>query len=415
METESRLLSDDCVETAGTPAAASDAGAAPRLPKGRLAFIGACLFLLMLPVTALVPVLHEMTVGRFPGLSDFEKHLFMTANMLGAALFAPVAGLVSDWMQRRKPLLVAAFVVNALSLWLMLPGYGGYPVQLGLRFVEGCAHIAAFSMLLTLGMDLSGRSEPGKVMGFLGCCLTLGVATGAPLGGVMGKGDPLLILKAGGLLMGAIAVACAVVLQESLIRRAGVKLRELVATLGECRLLWVPYVFMFLDRLTVGFIVSTMTLYLRAEMEAPPQKIGAIMALFMIPFALLTYPAGRLSRRFNKLGMMIVGSLVYGATFFVFPFATLGQISLLMFVSGMSAALMFAPSLVLVQLLAGEKHRAIAMSGFTTAGAIGFLLGPLFGGALVSASGYRGAFLATGLVEVLCALVFIGMLRRVRV
>ena len=394
----------------------AEAEAAPpaRPPGWQLGLVGGCLFLLMLPVTALVPVLNEMTVGRFPGLTDFEKHLFMTANMLGAALFAPVAGLISDWMQRRKPLLVAAFAVNAASLGLMLLDWS-YPVQLGLRFVEGCAHIAAFSMLLTLGMDLSGKGDSGKAMGLLACCLTFGVAAGAPVGGFIGKENPLLILAAGSLLMGAIAPFSWAALRENPIRQAPVGFRDLLATLGEHRLLWVPYVFIFLDRLTVGFIVSTMTLYLRTELGAAPQRIGAIMALFMIPFALLTYPAGRLSRRFNKLGMMIVGSLVYGVTFLVFPFATLGQISGLMFVSGMSAALMFAPSLVLVQLLAGDKHRAIAMSGFTTAGAIGFLLGPLFGGTLVSVSGYRGAFLATGLLEVLCALLFIGLLRRVRV
>ena len=51
---------------------------------------------LMLPVTGMVPVLPDFTAQRFPGLGQFASHLFMSVNMIGALVGAPVAGLLSD-------------------------------------------------------------------------------------------------------------------------------------------------------------------------------------------------------------------------------------------------------------------------------------------------------------------------------
>jgi len=368
----------------------------------------------MIPVTGVVPVLHEVTVGRFPDLSHFKKHLFMSANMIGAFLFAPLAGLLSDWLRQRKWLIAGALVVNAVALYLMRLEWS-YSAYLGLRFVEGCAHIASLSLLLTLGMEMARAESSGRVMGFLGASMTLGVAAGAPLGGIIGRGDPLSIFLYGSFLMAALAVVASCLLHDRMGDRSRFTLLELVGMLKNQRLLAIPYLFTFVDRLTVGFVVSTMTFYLRSEMGALPQQIGWIMALFMIPFALLTYPAGRFSQPLNKLKLMIAGSVIYGVIFMAIGLAPLGAISWLMLGGGVAAALMFAPSLVLVQALSGEHNRALAMSAFNTAGSLGFLLGPLFGGTMVGLIGYQGAFLATGALEIICALLFVGFVRRVRV
>ncbi len=112
---------------------------------------------------------------------------------------------------------------------------------------------------------------------------------------------------------------------------------------------------------------------------------------------------------------MIVGSVIYGVIFMALGYAELNMIPWLMLGGGVAAALMFAPSLVLVQALSGEHHRGLAMSAFHTAGSLGFLLGPLFGGTVVGLIGYQGAFLVTGGLEIIAALLFLGFVRRIRV
>src|SRR5690606_1177721 len=74
------------------------------------------LYGLMLPVTGMVPVLPDFTAQRFPGLGQFASHLFMSVNMIGALVGAPVAGLLSDRLGRRKALAVGALAVNGLTL-----------------------------------------------------------------------------------------------------------------------------------------------------------------------------------------------------------------------------------------------------------------------------------------------------------
>ena len=96
------------------------------------------IYLLMLPVTAMVPLLYALTEGRYPGLSDLGRHLFMSAHMAGALLFAVLAGVLSDRLGQRKRLIIPALLVNGFVL-LMMTGPWPYGMQLLLRFVESCA------------------------------------------------------------------------------------------------------------------------------------------------------------------------------------------------------------------------------------------------------------------------------------
>ena len=106
------------------------------------------LYGLMLPVTGMVPVLPDFTAQRFPGLGQFASHLFMSVNMIGALVGAPVAGLLSDRLGRRKALAVGALAVNGLTLLGIAWAYSSaesYGLLLGLRLLEGFAHMSSLS------------------------------------------------------------------------------------------------------------------------------------------------------------------------------------------------------------------------------------------------------------------------------
>ena len=55
----------------------------------------------MAPVTIPVPVLRELVQERF-AVSELATSLFMSINMLGALLTAPVAGALADRLGRRR-------------------------------------------------------------------------------------------------------------------------------------------------------------------------------------------------------------------------------------------------------------------------------------------------------------------------
>ncbi|MEO5342908.1 MAG: MFS transporter [Gammaproteobacteria bacterium SHHR-1] len=390
--------------------------------KMQLPLIVLLLYLLLLPVTGMVPILRELTGGRYPDLSEFQQHLFMSANMLGALLFAPVIGLLSDAWKLRKPLILIALIINGLAVWMLLLDWS-YPIFLGWRFIEGCAHISALSLLMAMaseqGQQQTGRRKVmGGIMGLVGAAISLGVATGAPLGGLLGRtGADSVLLAGGGLLLLLVPLA-ALGLRERPGGHAGSGLSALLRALPQNLPLRLPYAFAFVDRLTVGVIVSTLSLYLSSQLGLDALQIGLIMALFLLPFSLLTYPAGLLSRRWNPVRMMFIGSIAYGLTLATLGLATPGQIPWLMFAGGVVASLMYAPSLVLVASLSRPEHRAMAMGGFNLAGSLGFVLGPLTGGGLVALfsawqlPAYPLTFVLVGLLELLCVALFVPWARR---
>jgi MFS family permease len=256
-------------------------------------------------------------------------------------------------------------------------------------------------------------------MGAIGCGITLGVALGAPLGGLLGRTDALLPLRVGAAVLLAGAALAALALAD---RPPGARpsLRAILALARRETALLVPFAFAFVDRFTVGFFTTTFTLYLKNVHELPVARIGLLLGLFLGPFALLSYPFARRSERTSRTALVVGGSLGYGALV-----ATLGAfppdlLPFLMLALGVLSAVMFVPSLLMVTDLAPDAIRSTALGGFNAAGSLGFVLGPLVGGAtsqVVGAAttphgGYAAAFLAAGLAEIVCVLATLGALRR---
>ncbi len=379
--------------------------------------LAASLFLLMLPVTAMVPVLSELTQGRYPGTSDVARHLFMSVNMVGALVAAPLAGLASDSLGRRIPLIALGFAINGLAL-LLIGGDWSYPTILALRFIEGGAHMTSLSLLMTLGADHARREGLGGSMGAVGAAVSLGVATGAPLGGWLGADDALRVPWAGGLAMLVMTMVVPLLLRDA--PRSGPRRspRALVKALSRNHLLAIPYVFAFVDRLTVGVIVSTFSLYLGTVMGFAPARIGLTMAAFLMPFSILTWPAGLLCRRWDRFGMMVTGSILYGCFFVLLGVVPEDWLAAAMAAGGVTAALMYAPSLVLTAELAGPEQRASTLAGFNVAGSLGFAVGPLVGGTLVGVfrtldvEPYAIVFVIVGALEILIAVAMLPVRRR---
>jgi MFS family permease len=388
--------------------------------RGRVLALGALALLTLVPVTLPVPVLREMVLERF-SVSELATSTFMSINMVGAILAAPIAGALSDRFGRRRSLVVGALLVDALCFWA-LTWPVSFSVFLVVRFLEGCAHIFAISLVLAHASALATEGQRGRVMGMVGAGLLLGVALGAPLGGALGRLGPLAVLHTGIVLLLVTAVLAAVVMggspRASGHARPGV--REIVATMRARPLVVVPLVYAFVDRFTVGFFTTTFSLYLKRIHDVPPSQVGLLLGAFMLPFALLSYPFGRLSERISPVRMLAGGSLGYGIATMTLGMWPVSGLPVLMLGLGVLAAVMFVPSLLLVVDSADPRARATVLGAFNAAGALGFIVGPLVAGGVsqwVAGShgwqaGYSTAFVVAGLSEVLCVALTIPWLRR---
>jgi len=387
----------------------------------RSLWLGLLAVMMLVPVTLPVPVLRDLVHQRF-GVSEFLTSLFMSINMVGAVFAAPLAGVAADRLGRRRDLIAAALAADGVLLFaLTLPV--PFAVFLGLRFLEGCAHIAALSLLLSLAASSQVPERRGRIMGLVGGGLTLGVAIGAPIGGAIGSRDPLVPLYAGAALVAAAALLARFVLIDVDGDSRRPSAAKILQSIRHNRLLLAPLAFAFADRFTVGFYTTTFSLYLSRILELSSAGIGLMMASFMLPFALFSLPFGLLAERHSKVVMLCTGSVFYGVATASLTWWSAPALPVLMVLLGISAAVMFVPSLVVTIEAAPAEIRGTALAAFNAAGSLGFIVGPLTGGLVSQAvaartdwlTGYRTAFLVAGASELICvALALPFLLRLVR-
>lgn len=379
-------------------------------------------FLTIIPVTLVVPVLKSLVQDTW-GVGVLATSLFMSANMVGALVAAPLAGALADKLGWRKGLIVAALLVDA-ALLAALPRTPVYAVTMAVRILEGAAHITALSLVLAMAAEHARASGAyGRVMGTVGAALMLGVALGAPAGGFLGRTSATLPLDAGAALAVVAAIVIGLTMRDDGARAERPKsLAVLLALLRQRRDLRVPFAFAFIDRFTVGFFVTTFPLYLANVHGQDPRAIGASLASFLLPFALLCYPAGRLIERRSAVTFLAGGSLVYGVGVMAVALVPLSLLPALMLLLGVVSSVMFVPTLVLTGRLSGPELKATAMGGFNAAGSLGFLTGPLVAGLVAQSAGelwgahngYVAAFVVAGASEIVCVALALPALRRLR-
>ncbi len=382
--------------------------------------ISLAVFLAMIPVTMLVPVLKEVVADRF-GVSIFWTHGFMSINMVGAIVAAPLGGILADRLGKRKRILIAAFLCDAILLWA-LGSVKNFPLFMALRLCEGMSHILALTTLMAIASDWAPSGRRGRMMGVIGAAMMFGTTVGSPLGGVVGRAAPLLVFPIGALIALAAGLLVVFFVREADDRRNGITLGDVRRLVRTHRALAVPYAYAFIDRLCVGVIISTFVLYLNDSLLLAPHQIGMMMACFMLPFAALTYPAGRLIDRFGRVWPIALGSIAFGIVFATYGLWSPDLLVVAMVISGVLSAAMFAPNLALCADLSPRGFSATAFAGFNVAGSLGFLCGPLLGGILCTfllpaagdASGYRITLGLAGATEILCALITLPMLLRLR-
>jgi len=331
---------------------------------------------------------------------------FLAAEFAAFVAFAGVWGAVSDATGRRVPYIVGGAVVGSglYAVLAVLPTVTSvsFGTVLLIRALQGAATIAAFSLSMTMLMDLSGGH--GKNMGAAGIAIGSGTALGAPLGGQLYGVSPTLPLAVASALLLVVALLATLVTDRAPPDEGG-RLRGAVRRLGQTPELSIPYAFGFIDRLTAGFFALVGTLYFREAFGLSPGETGLMLALFFAPFALLQYPFGVLSDSVGRTAPIVAGSSLYGLAVVGVGLApTVATAGLGMVAVGVIGALMAPATMALVTDLVGETERGTAMAGFNAAGSVGFLTGILVGGSVAGEFGYVAAFAVAGGAEVALAL-----------
>ena len=353
------------------------------------------------------------TVDALGGTSELAGMWFLVAEFSAFIVCAVVWGVLSDSLGRRTPLIVTGAAGGAASYLAvaLTPLVGlGFPVVLLFRVVGGAFTIGAFSLSITMLMDLTGGH--GRNMGAAGTAIGAGAALGAVVGGGLAALDPLAPVYAGAVLLAGTAMLAGTVPDRS--RGDGLPVDTIVRRIRTRPVLLVPFAFGYVDRLTAGFFALTGVAFFRDTFSVGPALAGLTLALFFVPFAVLQYPVGSLSDRIGRFLPVVVGSLLYGVTIVAVGLAPTYLLAAgLLVVVGVWGAFVAPATMALVTDVVPATERGAAMGAFNVFGSLGMLSGFLVGGVVTAWYGYLTAFLVAGGLELCIALTAFPWVRRI--
>lgn len=340
---------------------------------------------------------------------------FLAMEFVGYLTFVGIWGLASDRLGRRRQLIVLGAVGGAVGYFglIALAEVMALPFEglLVVRFLQGACTIGAFSLAMTMLMDLDGGH--GRNMGAAGLAIGLGAFLGSALGGGLTAVDPYAPLVVAATLLILVGLAVTRVTDRAPAPTAS--LFETLSKVVDTPVLTVPFAFGFIDRFTAGFFALVGVFYFQEALELSSTGTGLMLALFFLPFAVLQYPLGRLSDRVGRTYPIVVGSALYGLA--IIAVGSVGTVALAavgMVAVGVLGALVSPATMALVTDLSVSADRATAMSGFNFFGSLGFLSGFLVGGTVSRTFGFDAGFLVTGGFEIVLAMITIPIFLRLR-
>ena len=374
-----------------------------------IAIYAVLILVAMLSLTIMAPAIKEFIIDRF-GASNTEASMFFTLEMLAYVIFAVVWGSLSDKCGKRKPFVVFGFGGSAVLYFLMAQA-SSLPFLLGLRFIQGAITVMAWSLVMTSALDCVQRTSYGKTMGVIGMAMMFGMASGAPIGGLLAeKYDVFFPMYFASSLFLLGTLLSAVLIRDVRIENNPDTMVESIKVLSEERKLAIPYVFSFVDRFTVAFFILAFPLYLFDAFGFGIAERGLYQALLLFPFILLQYPFGKLSDKIGRAFPLIVGSFFYGLEMCLVGFVGKTTLIALMLGCGVFAAMMFPSSIALAGDISPQNKRGTAIGGFNVFGSLGFVAGFSAAGILSDLYGYCTSFIMGGVSEMLVALLAIPFL-----
>ena len=202
--------------------------------------LAAVVFVVLFTQLLVYPGIEELVAALGANPTIDASTAFLAVQLAAFVLFSTAWGVVSDRTGRRVPFIVAGAVGGAATYLALVAAVAtdaaGFRAALALRFVEGAFTIGAFSLAISMLMDLEGGH--GRNMGAAGIAIGAGAALGAPIGGQLYTIGPLAPLVASAGLLVAVAALVATVPDRAPTREGG--LRAVLSGLRRTPALLVP-------------------------------------------------------------------------------------------------------------------------------------------------------------------------------
>jgi len=368
------------------------------------------------PVLALCTFSSMLGVGIIaPILPLYADQLGATGIWIGAvfggyaisrAIFMPIIGRYSDRRGRKLFISTGLFVSSLVSLTYILAN--NIPQLIAVRLVHGAFSGMIVPVARAWVGDVAPRGEEGKWMGYFNAAFMTGLATGPLLGGVITDYYSMDVAFAvmGGL--GFVAfLAATFFLHESGQRKEKDKAELSFRKMSGSGLFRGLFMYRAMFELTMGGFIAFFPLYCGVHLGLSTTLIGVLLAVGHYLLSFLQILSGRISDRFDRRRLLIMGSLLHFVLLAMIPLTSnfwhlLGLI-IIRSISGSIAT----PA---QSALAIEEGRRFGMgstvAALALAGSIGMGIGPILSGIFADLGGIQSAFYFIGGAGILGVILF---------
>lgn len=371
-----------------------------KLPSGifKLAVLNTLCFI---SFAIIAPVLDRLIRERF-GVDNEGTAKFMAVHGAATLIFGLVAGVWSDKLGRRAPLIVAGLIGSGLFT-AAIPHVDDFGALLVLRFFDGAFGAFALGLLLTRALDLAGSAHRNRAMGVMSIAIAAGFLIAPVLTGTIGvKSLELLFALVGGaLIAGGLWMAAELGVNERIVPM-GRGLRSIVGALTGNPKLAIPLGFAFVDKFTFGTLAHLTSLAVKDLHGRGTLASSVVLFAFWIAFALMCVPGGRLCDRRGALSILVMGSAAYGAALALLGLLGFPGFVAVMALAGGFCAVQYVPCVALVGEFSPADQRGLSMGAWNMAGSLGMVVGLVASGKL-STIGYGLAYGVAGGLEIACA------------
>jgi MFS transporter, DHA1 family, multidrug resistance protein len=385
-------------------------------PAVRVAFL--IMFVIMVGFGIVAPILP--LYARSFGVSYEAASLMISAFAFARLVVDPIAGpLVDRWGERRVSMAGVAIVGVSAFLTGLAPTFAFAVIMRGLG---GAGSSLLFAAVYSYLLKVVPSERMGRTFSLLYGSVNVGIIAGGPIGGVVahaaGLSAPLFTYSAL-CLVGAVLYLR--YMEEPPPRRIGGEhadgavigpedgvSRGVRATVAEIRRLLHSPAFPLVLALNFAFFwvvaggYDTMVpLFAREVVGLSTVGVGAIFAATVLAELMVLYPAGSAADRVGRKPALIAalaGLAVFMAAigWTTSPWA-LGLVAgSVGFFSGGLAPL---PAAMLSDVVPGGSGTSVGV--FRFAGDLGFVLGPIVGGVVANAAGFRWAFAVMAMMPAL--------------
>lgn len=345
------------------------------------------------------PVLPR--IGEQLHVAEEHLGLLVTVYAVGTAIFATLAGPVSDRVGRRTILRTGSLV---MAVVLLLHGLAAdFASLLFLRFLAGASSgILAGASVAYVG-DVVPYDRRGAAMGVVMSAMAFGQILGIPIGAALAGrfGFQSTFVSFGGVMVVAFALTVTALPKVEVSREGHFGLREAIGSYtsllarSEIRAVAGAAVLMMLS---VSSFIVYQPAWLESTFGASPDAVASLFLVGGIANALVGPLAGRLSDRIGRKSLVVFGSVGLAALMMVTPLVwSFSLIYVLFFVTMATVALRMSPYNAMLTAMVDGGHRGSLMSLSMAFSQVGFALGAAVAGWTYVHYGFAGNAVAAGL------------------